>query len=236
MAMAAAPNACSPRGVRRAIAWRGGAGQIEIPRAQLRFAVVPPVAVALVSCPMSGYPLDHFVADLEFVLTAAGSEEDVLEAVAPLAQKFAAEMARPAAADFAWHEKYGMGDLELFQAPDDGLLIVLGAWQPGHGVPPHDHGTWAVVVGIEGSERNTLWRRLDDGARPGHAEIDRLETKALGPGDVLTMDSAAIHSVENGADEISYTLHVYGQNLATSGRRQYDPEAQSVRFVAYDLA
>ena len=185
---------------------------------------------------MSSYPIDHFVSDLEFVLTAAGSEDDVLQAVAPLAQKFAAEMARPAAADFAWHEKYGMGDLELYQAPDDGLLITLGAWQPGHGVPPHDHGTWAVVVGIEGNEHNLLWRRLDDGSRPGYAEIDKLETKLVSPGGVLTMTAEDIHSGDNSGEGVSYTLHVYGQSLETSGRRQYDPEARSVQFVAYDLA
>jgi predicted metal-dependent enzyme (double-stranded beta helix superfamily) len=184
---------------------------------------------------MAGYRLDHFVSDLEFVLAAAGSESDVLRAVAPLAQKLAAEMTVPAADAFTWHEKYGMGDLELYQAPDDGLFIALGAWQPGFGVPPHDHGTWTVVVGLEGEEHNTLWRRRDDGSRPGFAEIDKLETTRLGPGQVLAMTTEDIHSVDNSGAEVSLTLHVYGRNLETSGRRQYDPEAQTVRFVAYDL-
>ncbi len=184
---------------------------------------------------MGAYPLEHLVGDLEFVLTAVSGEDEILEAVAPLAQKFAKEMTRPAATDFAWHEKYGMGDLELYQAADDGLLIVLGAWQPGHGVPPHDHGTWAVVVGLEGNEQNTLWRRLDDGARPGYAEIEKVETKLVSPSEVLTMKSDGIHSVANRGEEVSYTLHVYGRNLEATGRRQYDPEAKSVQSVAYDL-
>ena len=184
---------------------------------------------------MSAYPLDHFVADLEFVLTAAGGEDEVLQAVAPLAQKFADAMEWPREDDFAWHETYGMGDLELYRAPDDGLLITLGAWQPGHGVPPHDHGTWAVVVGIAGKEENALWRRLDDGSRPDYAEIDKLETKEVKPGAVFTMTGEDIHSVENSGDQVSFTLHVYGRNLETTGRRQYDPEARSVRAVAYDL-
>jgi predicted metal-dependent enzyme (double-stranded beta helix superfamily) len=185
---------------------------------------------------MTSYPLAHFVGDLEFVLAAAGNESDILEAVGPLAQRFAAEMAPPAAADFAWNEKYGMGDLELYQAPDDGLFIVLGAWQPGHGVPPHDHGTWTVVVGLAGEERNTLWRRLDDGSRPGYAELDQRETARLASGQVLAMASDDIHSVDNAGAAVSYTLHVYGRNLATTGRRQYDPEAKTVRSIAYDLA
>jgi predicted metal-dependent enzyme (double-stranded beta helix superfamily) len=184
---------------------------------------------------MSAYPLAHFVADLEFVLAAAGSESDVLQAVGPLAQKFAAEMAPPAAADFTWDEKHGTGDLELYQAPDDGPFIALGAWQPGHGVPPHDHGTWTVVVGLEGQEHNTLWRRRDDGSRPGYAEIDKLETTLLTPGQVLSMTTEDIHSVDNGSGAVSYTLHVYGRNLATTGRRKYDPEAQTVEVIA-DMA
>jgi len=49
------------------------------------------------------------------------------------------------------------------------------------------------------------------------------------------MTTEDIHSVDNGGGEVSYTLHVYGRNLETSGRRQYDPEAQTVRLVAYDL-
>ena len=162
-------------------------------------------------------------------------EDDILEAVGPLAQKFAAAMGRPAAADFVWHEKYGMGDLELYQAPDDGLLIVLGAWQSGHGVPPHDHGTWAVVVGIEGNERNTLWRRLDDGGQPGHAEIEAQEATLVSPGVVFAMAGDDIHSVRNDGEDVSYTPHVYGRNLESTGRRQYDPEAKTVQNVAYEL-
>ncbi len=184
---------------------------------------------------MAAYRLDHFVSDLEFVLAAAGNEGDVLRAVAPLAQKFAAEMTVPAADAFTWHDKFGMGDLALYQAPDDGLLIALGAWQPGFGVPPHDHGTWTVVVGLEGEEHNTLWRRLDDGSRPGYAELDTLETRPLGPGEVLSMTADDIHSVDNRGGEVSYTLHVYGRNLEATGRRQYDPEAQRVEVIAYDL-
>ena len=30
------------------------------------------------------------------------------------------------------------------------------AWLPGRGTPPHDHGTWAIVVGVEGEERNRI--------------------------------------------------------------------------------
>jgi predicted metal-dependent enzyme (double-stranded beta helix superfamily) len=81
-----------------------------------------------------------------------------------------------------------------------------------------------------------LWRRLDDGSRPGYAEIDKLETKLVSPGEVLTMTAEDIHSVDNSGEDVSYTLHVYGQSLETSGRRQYDPEARSVQMVAYDLA
>jgi predicted metal-dependent enzyme (double-stranded beta helix superfamily) len=35
---------------------------------------------------------------------------------------------------------------------------------------PHNHGTWAVVAGVYGPERNAFWKRLDDGSRPGCAK------------------------------------------------------------------
>ena len=76
-----------------------------------------------------------------------------------------------------------------------------------------------------GKERNVLWQRLDDGAQPDRAELEAGEAPVIGPGDVLTMPSDAIHSVSNEGDEVSLSLHVYGADLTDRNRHQYDPEA-----------
>jgi len=46
--------------------------------------------------------------------------------------------------------------------------------------------------GVDGPERNTFWKRLDDGSRPGHAKIVKVAEKDFGPGDVLTLPPDAI--------------------------------------------
>lgn len=100
---------------------------------------------------------------------------------------------------------------------------------PPRGTPPHDHGTWGVVVGVEGDEVNTFWQRVDDGARPGHAELRKLAEERFAPGDAIVLPSSVIHSVWNDTDRVSVSLHVYDRHINHTGRSQFDPEAQTVR-------
>src|SRR5512145_1187733 len=63
----------------------------------------------------------------------------------------------------------GFGVCVLHEETDHQLAVFVVSWLPNCGTPPHDHGTWAVVAGLEGAERNTFWKRRDDGSRPGRA-------------------------------------------------------------------
>jgi predicted metal-dependent enzyme (double-stranded beta helix superfamily) len=81
-----------------------------------------------------------------------------------------------------------------------------------------------VVVGVDGAERNTFWTRLDDGSRPGQAEIRRERDQVLGPGEVVTFQPDAIHSVVNESARVTVSLHVYGKHVNYTTRSQFDPE------------
>lgn len=61
----------------------------------------------------------------------------------------------------------GFGSHVLHQTDDESPFVTVVSWLPGRGDPPHNHGSWAVVVGVDGVETNTFWRRLDPGTRPG---------------------------------------------------------------------
>ena len=178
---------------------------------------------------MSSYPLDHFIADLEFVLAAAGSEAELLEGAAPLVARYATTPGWLEPAHRACRDGRPYGEVLLHQAPDGGLNISTGAWSPGGGVPPHDHGTWAIMAGVEGQETNTLWRRADDNSlEPG-------EVRPLSPGEVLCMPAGAIHSVVNAGDQVSVTLHVYGRDLTAGVRHQYDPQTGAASPLGNDF-
>ena len=112
-------------------------------------------------------------------------------------------------------------------------------WQAGSGVAPHDHQTWGVVVGLDGEEVNTMWRRLDDGTREGHArqargapprpKLERASEVTLRRGDVIKLLPDDIHSVANRSHTDALSLHIYGRDLDHVTRSQFDPLANVQR-------
>ena len=80
---------------------------------------------------------------------------------------------------------------------------------------PHDHGTWAVVAGIEGVERNIRYRRVDANDRPGYAELEVKREFDADAGDLLCIRSGGIHKVTNETDSMTLSLHTYGRHVTT---------------------
>ena len=174
-----------------------------------------------------GYGLPEFVKDLRTITDGTKDQREVIGKVRPLAQQLALS--------HGWLEPHHyQGDLEqgfgvhlLHEEPDHTLAVLAVAWLPGKGAPPHNHGTWAVVAGVDGPEKNIFWKRVDDGSRSGYAEIRKVGEKVFGPGEVVSFLPDAIHSVVNETDRVTVSLHVYGKNLNYTGRSQFDPETNS---------
>lgn len=170
------------------------------------------------------YGIARLVAALRAARAAARDERDMLVGVRSLAQRAAAhrhewlrpEMCRPDA-------EQGFGVCLLHEEADHQLAVFVASWLPKRGALPHDHGTWAVVAGLDGAERNAFWKRLDDRSRPGHAEIVKVGEHTLRPGDVVAMPSGAIHSVSNDGDRIALSLHIYGRHVNHTRRSRFDP-------------
>ena len=115
----------------------------------------------------------------------------------------------------------------LHEENDHTNAVFLLSWLPDRGTPAHDHGTWAVVASIEGKEKETLWRRNDDGAKPGYADLEQGTEAIMTAGKVSYMLSGDIHTVWNVSDDISLSLHTYGKHVNFTDRSQFDPEAKS---------
>lgn len=93
----------------------------------------------------------------------------------------------------------------LHEEPDHSLAVFVVTWAPGKETPPHEHGTWAIIGGLEGWETQHRWKRVgSELVREGSERIDAKTIVALG--------SDAIHSVHNDSGANSVTLHVYGVN------------------------
>ena len=181
---------------------------------------------------MQNYPIETFVEDMLGIMAESSDEDEILARAGPLVQR--------AAADPGWRRDdmyiadpdLGFGSTLLHAEADHSLFIVVDSWLPGRGVRPHDHGTWALVVGVTGPEHNVFWRRVDDGSRDGFAELEKLREEVISIGELAAMKSGEIHSVENRGDETTLSFHVYGRHLNYTGRSQFDVDnRREIPFV-----
>ena len=174
------------------------------------------------------YTLPLFVEDLREVARSSRDTNEIITRTKPLAIRLAASPDLLARCRKECDEEQGFGFQLLHEEPDHDLAVALLSWLPGRGTPPHDHGTWGVVVGVEGGEVNTFFKRVDDGSRDGHAELKQLSQKVFSPGEAIGITPAIIHSVHNDTDQISVSLHIYGRHINHTNRSKFDVERQTV--------
>ncbi len=176
------------------------------------------------------YGIADLAADLRRITADTGDHKAIIGRVRPLAARLAENPQGWVLPElYACDAEQGFGVHLLHEEPNHDLAIFAVAWLPGRGTPPHDHGTWAVVAGIDGDETNINWRRLDDGARPGHARIEEYHRVTAGPGDVISFLPRDIHTVINQTDKVTLSLHIYGHHVNYTERSQFDPEAGTAK-------
>jgi len=175
----------------------------------------------------TSYELSDFVADLRAIAAQTTDLARVVKRVQPLARLLAADQSWLHSEHYEAGEEQGFGVHLLHEEADHTLAVFAISWLPGRGAPPHNHGTWAVVAGVDGPERNTFWKRVDDGTRPGHAEIVRAGERTFRDGEVLCLLPDAIHSVTNDTERTTVSLHVYGKHFNYTGRSSFDPAEQT---------
>jgi predicted metal-dependent enzyme (double-stranded beta helix superfamily) len=110
----------------------------------------------------------------------------------------------------------------LHRAADGRWSMLAAVFRPGVVAPVHDHGTWAVVGVYRGRERETRYRRLDDGREPGRARLEVERTLVSPAGTVTIVPDGAIHTVEALDGRPAVSLHVYGTDIVTTPRSTYD--------------
>ena len=98
--------------------------------------------------------------------------------------------------------------------------------------PPHNHATWAIIVGIQGTERSWIFERTDDGSVPGKGTVRIVDEQVAAPGTGVALMPEDIHTIQGTPDAGGrLTLHLYG--VATdlqTGRVAYNEAEGTYRL------
>jgi len=181
------------------------------------------------------YMLAQYVEDLRRISAEAENEGEIFEHLGPLARRLAAERNWVEDRFLRPDETSGFSAFLLHEEDDHSLAVFAVSWVPGLGVDPHDHGTWAVVAGVDGVERNIRYKRLDDRGIPEHAELAIKDELKAGPGDVLCIKTGGIHAVRNDSAEVTLSLHTYGRHINHTKRSQFDLASQTAKEFKVDI-
>ncbi len=100
----------------------------------------------------------------------------------------------------------------LAQDADDRFALYAQASRGHVETPPHNHTTWAVVVGHAGAELNKFYDRTDDGVAESHQHLVE-----AGTGVAMLPDD--LHSIH--IDGPALNFHCYGLALERLDRREY---------------
>ena len=119
------------------------------------------------------------------------------------------------------------GTTYLHHDPEAGFY-VWGHHHPKDGAHgPHDHGsTWAVYSTLLGRADMAEWRRLDDGTKPGHAEIIPDREYCMKPGMATLYNEGGIHSAHYRAG--TRLIRVTGKDLNQETVKRFNPDKQMV--------
>lgn len=96
----------------------------------------------------------------------------------------------------------------LYEAAGRASLYLVSDG-PGVRSAPHEHRTWAIIVGLSGNELNVFY--APDGAVPG--AVRPVSETALKAFDTVYLPPAAIHATLAADDMPTYHLHLYGRPL-----------------------
>jgi predicted metal-dependent enzyme (double-stranded beta helix superfamily) len=119
----------------------------------------------------------------------------------------------------------GIGQYALYRAEDGSLCLFSLVVPPGASTPVHDHLAWGLVGVYRGEQDETVYRRLDDGSNPAHAQLEIAKRQELRPGDLYALlpPTDDIHYVKTISESASISIHLLANDTACVWRHKYDP-------------
>ncbi len=163
------------------------------------------------------YRVQEFVEDAKRIVGRCEGPESTVQFLGPLLERL---VSRPDC----------LADLGGSASPDesfdihraDDITIRATVWQPNIGAPAHNHNGWAMVGVIEGHERNTAYRRVDDGSRPWKADLQEAGIAEVAPGQsAYVIPPNDVHAVAIPYGK-TVAIHVFGNDIHRQWRCTFD--------------
>src|SRR5262249_15835183 len=186
--------------------------------------------------------LEKFIGELRAIWAAEPENQRRMERAKPLLERFVMEPTLKAHSA-AWPSTEGHKNLLLYVDPDHNFVINAVVRIPGRKGSIHDHAdAWVLYGMLDGTESLERYDRLDDGSRPGYAEVKLASVTTGTQGKVDLVPPHAIHA-EQGGPARSVAIIVRSQKLGqgTVLQGRYDPktntrtEGYGPTQVPYDL-
>ncbi len=156
-----------------------------------------------------------FIEELRQIWAAKADIKSRMEAAKPVLEQLVKDDGLRAISA-AWPSTEGGKNLLLYVDPDHGFAINAVVRVPGRKGRPHDHGeAWVLYGVLDGTESLERYNRLDDGSKPGHAEIKLTSVTTGSQGKVDLVPPHDIHA-EQGGDARSVAIIIRSQKLGGS--------------------
>lgn len=155
------------------------------------------------------YRLYRFLTDLEDILEQTTDELQRLAAIRPLVRRLLASSDWIQQEWLAPNPDLGWSVFMLYSEQNLPLTTQTVVWLPGSKSPVHNHATWGIVALIEGREKNNFWRRKPSPEFPNR--IEQAGEQILEAGDIISLTSDAIHSVEVVGELPTISFNLYGE-------------------------
>jgi predicted metal-dependent enzyme (double-stranded beta helix superfamily) len=186
---------------------------------------------------------NRFIADLRAIWAVEPDDERRMKRAQPLLHGLVTDEALKSHSA-SWPSTEGRKNLLFYADPDYGFVINGVVRMPGRTGSIHDHAdAWVLYAVVDGTESLERFERIDDGSRPGYAEVTLSSVTTGSQGKVDLVAPRAIHA-EQGGPTRSVAVIVRSQKLGegTVLQHQYDRAANTVveRYgptqIPYELA
>lgn len=186
------------------------------------------------------YSIADFIAEVKQLLPADGGDPDAATraAIGDRLRRLATtlDILARTGSGTARQGTHGM-DIrggEIHKEPDGTLALMLARFPHEAETPVHNHHSWGVLCVVAGRDRYIHWKRLDDGSRPGYAEVVVDYEVLLDPGGVVHFPDTPgdIHSQQGHGDAPVWELVFFGRDPNARPRLYFDPKRRTVTPAA----